>query len=217
MPKLIPKPFYYPFYTATAAAKRAGIEPRTLKLLVDRKLVHVAEKRGQGNAQWFDTGEIAIARVLGDLVRLGMNTAELTGFADWLRSELDGEKAREAYRGKPIALKIAVRSAGFLDADLERAIQADNRLCVSLLEPRSDTELATRLIVFNLARIFELVRNDARKLVRESFKPSFVAAPVQREVITRMLETHNDDEIEAFFALASKCAANGDNWGIVLG
>lgn len=199
-------------YTASPAAARAGIEPRTLKLLVDRKLIEVAEKKGRGAAQFFSIDEIVIARVLGDLIALGMNTAEISGFAKWLREQTTEAIFADARAGKPVALKIAVRRAGFLDSILEFAEIVGDQPCVTLLEPNSKTEQAERLIVFNLPLVIAVAQKDMREFVRQSFKPSFVVTPVHRENVLRMLATHNDDEINEFFDLAARCASSGDVW-----
>jgi hypothetical protein len=54
------------------------------------------------------TEEIAIARIAGALVALGMKTSEMVTFAEWLRKTFDdNDLATDALNGEDIALKIA--------------------------------------------------------------------------------------------------------------
>jgi DNA-binding transcriptional MerR regulator len=196
-----------PVFHIAPAAKRAGISERTLRNLLDKQIIDATKIEGEGNHLWFTTDEIATARIAGLLAALGMNTTEILGFVGWLRDAFkkDQELVVAARRGDDIALKIAPRDeAGPLDAELEKPTMNGSVPMVSMIHPQT--------IVLNLARVFELVQRDDRKFVRDSFKPRFVVRKEQRPVITRMLETHNPEEVKAFFAEAAEAAANGDVW-----
>jgi hypothetical protein len=197
---------FWGMYTLPAAAKRAGITERPLRHLINKGIVQAEKQEGRGNVLWLDTEEIAIARIAGALVALGMKTSELVAFAEWLRKTFDdNDLATDALNGEDIALKIAPGDEpGPLVAELEKPSMNGSVPMVSMTHPQT--------IVFNLAHVFGHVEKDDRKFVRDSFKPDFVVRKDQRAVIKRMLETHNPAEVEAFFAEAAEAAANGNTW-----
>jgi DNA-binding transcriptional MerR regulator len=190
-------------YTLSAAAKRAGITERPLRHLINQGIVKAEKQDGRGNVLWLHVDEIAIARIAGALVGLGMKTIEM---AQWLRKSFDdNDLATDALNGENIALKITPGDEpGQYVAEFEKPSMNGSVPMVSMIHPQT--------IVFNLARVFDQVKKDDRIFVRDSFKPDFVVRKDQRAVIRRMLETHNPTEIEEFFAEAAEAAANGNTW-----
>jgi hypothetical protein len=193
-------------YTLLAAAKRAGITERPLRHLINQGIVRAEKQEGLGNVLWLSLDEIAIARIAGALVALGMNTTDMIPFAEWLRKTFDdNDLATEALNGDPVAIKIALGDEHWwLHPELEKPSMNGAVPMVSMAHPQ--------MLIFNLAHVFEQTRKDDRQFVRDSFKPDFVVRKDQRAVIKRMLETHNPTEIEEFFAEAEEATANGNTW-----
>jgi DNA-binding transcriptional MerR regulator len=194
---------WFGWYTFPAAAKRAGITERQLRHLINQGIVQAEKREGLGNVLWLEVDEIAIARIAGSLVGLGMNTIEM---AEWLRKTFDdSDLATDALNGEDIALKITPGDEpGSFVAKLEKPLMNGSVPMVSMIHPQT--------IVFNLAHVLNHVQKDDRQLVRASFTPDFVVQKDQRAVIKRMLETHNPSQVEEFFAEAAEAAANGNTW-----
>jgi MerR HTH family regulatory protein len=190
-------------YTLSAAAKRAGITERQLRHLINQGIVQAEKQEGRGNVLWLDTEEIATARIAGALVGLGMRTIEM---AEWLRKAFnESDLTTAAHNGEDIAFKITFGDeAGTFVAELEKPLMNGSVRMVSMIHPRT--------IVFNLADVLHHVSKDDRQFVRASFTPDFVIRKDQRAVIKRMLETHNPEQVEDFFAEAAEAAANGNTW-----
>lgn len=177
-------------FTLRPAAKRANLTERSIRHLFEHGVMTAVRQGGQGNALWFSPSEIVVGRICGDLMHLGANLVELKSLAETIRAgNVSASERQVFFKVTPHENGVPMRG----EFEFGRLSMPTNRI-----------------IVYNVSLIFAEAIKDNRKFVRENFKPTTCIK--QRQSITAILETHNADEVVAFFTEAARYAAAGDKW-----
>lgn len=215
-------------YGLTQAAARADLDTRAFRVLADKNVVLATPETRtapRGKARFYNTNEIIIARIVGEMMKFGMTTTALSGMADWIR-EHSGRFFKDARDGEPVFIRIRLSTPESWSGDFARVQNADvpGKQVVDAFDPKDRGKLAYKLLLINLAETIEKVEFDWIGWIKTSVKPSLIVELLDEKMVTtdELHETfpglagHTYDEVANFLTTARHAAAeNGDDWNYV--
>ena len=205
------------------AAKRASMDARTFKNLVDRRVIFATPRTRalqRGKQKLYTTNEILIAGVLAPLLRMGATTFDVAEIADSLRSIIDGKEFADARAGAPNYLRLAYAAYGTWGWDIVPAFDPTWRgdgkpepTAIDACEPgHRDVGLASEFVAILLRDTIKCAEIDQIANLKDIFSPSEVIDLADNADFRITVECHVDSEVEAFLAAARAAAADENKW-----